>query len=106
VAVNEIEAAGLLFLFYPSMEVQDIQKVVEQAARDRGCTVVEIKGDDDNNFDITIDKAEGSVDLQDCEYVHRAVLDAFDRDIEDYSLTVGSKGISAEEAEALLSEEE
>ena len=35
--------------------------------------------------------------------VHRAVLAAFDRDIEDYALTVSSVGISAEEADALLS---
>ena len=87
------------------MEVKDIQKIVEQAAQERGCSVVEIIGDDDNNFDITIDKPSG-IDLADCEFVHRAVLDAFDRDIEDYSLTVGSKGISGEEADALLGAEE
>jgi len=83
------------------MEVSEIKNVVERAAKERGCTVYDIKGDDDNNFDITLDKPEG-VDLQDCEYVHRAVLDAFDRDIEDYSLTVGSRGISADEADAFL----
>ena len=51
---------------------------------------------------ITIDK-EGGADLADCEYVHRAVLAAFDRDIEDYALTVGSAGISSEEADQMLS---
>jgi ribosome maturation factor RimP len=61
--------------------------------------------DDDNNIEVTIDK-QGGADLSDCEYVHRAVLAAFDRDIEDYALTVGSVGISAEEADSLLSKDE
>lgn len=58
--------------------------------------------DDDNVFDVTIDKEGGDVDLDDCEYVHRAVLSAFDRNVEDYALTVGSVGIPAEEADELL----
>ena len=58
--------------------------------------------DDDNVFDVTIDKPEGDVDLADCEYVHRAVLSEFDRNIEDYALTVGSAGIDASEADELL----
>ena len=37
--------------------------------------------------------------------MHRAVLAAFDRNVEDYALTVGSVGISAEEADALLAED-
>ena len=45
---------------------------------------------------------EGMVDLQDCEYIHRAILAAFDRNVEDYSLTVSSRGIDPEEADQLL----
>ena len=74
---------------------------MEKAAAERGCRIVEIIADDDNNFDVTIDK-DGGADLADCEYIHRAVLDAFDRDIEDYALTVGTAGISPEEADELL----
>lgn len=86
------------------MERFEIQPVVEKAAQERGCTLVELSVDDDNNIEVTIDR-EGGADLQDCEYVHRAVLAAFDRDIEDYALTVGSVGISPEEADGLLAEE-
>ena len=46
--------------------------------------------------------ADGDVQLADCEHVHRAILAAFDRNIEDYSLTVGSVGIDAEEADEML----
>lgn len=85
------------------MKQEDLLKVLEQAAQERGCFVVELAFDDfDNVFDVTIDREDAPVDLADCEYVHRAVLAAFDRNIEDYSLTVGSRGIEAEEADALL----
>ena len=83
------------------MEKTELQPVLEKAAADRSCRIVEIIADDDNNFDVTIDK-DGGADLADCEYIHRAVLAAFDRDIEDYALTVGTAGISPEEADELL----
>jgi len=101
VSVNEIEAAKVLYFLLWNMEKTELQPVLDKAASERGCRVVEIVADDDNNFDVTIDK-DGGADLADCEFVHRAVLAAFDRDIEDYALTVGSLGISPEEADTLL----
>jgi len=103
---EEIEAAGLLSSFYKStMDRSEFQKVIETAAAERDCRVVGVGfNDDDNVFEVTLAKtAEGeSVDLQDCEFVHRAVLAAFDRDVEDYALTVSSQGMSAEEADEML----
>jgi len=85
------------------MDRKKFEEVLNTAAAQRGCTVVEIEfNDDDNVFDVTIDKADGQVDVDDCEYVHRAVLSNFDRNIEDYALTVGSVGVAAEEADEIL----
>lgn len=85
------------------MTRKELQEVVEKAALERGCSVVNIDfNDDDNVFDVTVDKEGHNVELADCEYIHRAVLAAFDRNIEDYALTVGSLGISAEEADEIL----
>lgn len=85
------------------MERDRFQKVVEDAARERGCVLVGIDfNDDDNVFEVIIDKEEGEVDLSDCEFVHRAVLAAFDRDVEDYALTVSSAGITPDEADEML----
>ncbi len=85
------------------MQRQEFDNVVLKAARERGCTVVAIDfNDDDNVFEVTIDKESAPVDLEDCEYVHRAVLTAFDRNVEDYALTVGSLGIGSEEADEIL----
>ncbi len=85
------------------MDRNKFESVLAQAAAERGCAVVELAFDDDDNiFEVTIDKKDGLVDLEDCEYVHRAVLGAFDRNVEDYSLTVGSLGLSPEEADKIL----
>lgn len=85
------------------MNRNEFEAVVAKAASQRDCVVVEIKFDDDENvFEVTIDKEGGPVELADCEFVHRAVLGTFDRNIEDYSMTVSSKGLSSEEADELL----
>lgn len=81
-----------------------MKTVLDAAASQRGCRVVELLfNDDDNVFDVTIDRMDGcGVDLADCEYVHRAVLAAFDRNVEDYALTVGSVGVDPDEADEML----
>lgn len=85
------------------MERDRFQKVVEEAAAQRGCILAGIDfNDDDNVFEVIIDKEDGCVDLGDCEYVHRAVLAAFDRDVEDYALTVSSAGLDPAEADEML----
>ena len=83
------------------MDLLKFKEIVNQAAAERGCTVVEMSLNDDD-FNVIIDKANDNVDLSDCEFVHRAVLDSFDRNIEDYALTVSSAGIDAAEADEIL----
>lgn len=85
------------------MKQEELRKVVQEAAAQRSCTLVELLfNDDDNIFEVTIDRESSPVELADCEFVHRAVLNAFDRNVEDYALTVSSLGIDAEEADELL----
>lgn len=85
------------------MDRNDFQKVIDLASAECGCTIVEVSFDDDDNvFEVIIDKDGSDVSLEDCEYIHRAVLAAFDRNIEDYSLTVSSRGIDAAEADEML----
>lgn len=85
------------------MNRNEFEAVVNKAASQRDCVVAEIKFDDDENvFEVIIDKEGSPVELADCEFVHRAVLAAFDRNVEDYSMTVSSKGLSSEEADELL----
>ena len=86
------------------MDEAKLKQVIEAAAKGRGCSVVDITLDDDNNIEVIITRSDAPVELSDCETVHRAVLAAFDRDIEDYALTVSSQGISGEEADRMLKE--
>ena len=85
------------------MEKDKLLSVLESAAAVRGCSVAALDfNDDDNIFTATIDREDGDITLEDCETVHRAVLKAFDRNIEDYSMTVTSRGIDAAEADRML----
>ena len=85
------------------MNRSEFESVLLHAAEQRGCKVVDLMFDDDENiFEVTIDREDSPVDIEDCEFVHRAILDAFDRNVEDYSLTVSSVGLSPEEADRLL----
>ena len=85
------------------MDRTELQNVLQKAAQERCCTIVSFTYDDDDNvIDVTIDRPGERVSLADCEYVHRAVLAAFDRNVEDYAMTVSSVGIAAAEADALL----
>ena len=85
------------------MDRIELQKVLETAASERDCSIVNLSFDEDDNIiEATIDREGESISLADCEYVHRAVLAAFDRNVEDYSLTVSSAGISGAEADELL----
>jgi ribosome maturation factor RimP len=45
-----------------------------------------------NEIEVEIDKPEG-LDISDCVMVTRAIEGAFDRDVEDYELTVTSPGL-------------
>lgn len=87
-----------------AMDEAKLTQTVEEAAAKRSCRVADITLDDDNNIEVIISREEPPVELADCEAVHRAVLAAFDRDIEDYALTVSSQGISGEEADRMLKE--
>lgn len=91
-----------IFLYF-IMERIELEKVLNLAAEQRGVKIVEIDFDEDDNvIEVTIDKEGADVNLGDCEYVHRAVLDAFDRNIEDYAMTVTSLGIGGDEADEML----
>ncbi len=85
------------------MNRAEFEAVLGKAVAERECKLVELSfNDDDNVFEITIDRESSPVELADCEYVHRAILAAFDRNVEDYSLTVSSAGLSPEEADEIL----
>ncbi len=75
------------------MEKKQIMQAVEGAVAARGCFIVDVTVSGDNDIELIIEKDCGDVELEDCESVNDAFLEAFDKDAEDYSLTVSSAGL-------------
>ena len=60
---------------------------------DNGLFLVDIEISKENDITIAIESREGDVTIDNCIDIDRLVADAFDRDVEDYSLTVTSAGL-------------
>jgi len=75
------------------MNVNDIKDAIIEPIVARGCFLVDLKVSKDNDILIIIESEEGIVDLADCEAINDAFVSRFDRDVEDYSLTVSSAGL-------------
>ena len=75
------------------MEKYLIIETIGPAVKDRGCFIVDVTVSKDNDIVLTIEKETGDVDLDDCVALNDAFLAAFDKDVEDYSLTVSSAGL-------------
>ena len=75
------------------MDKELIQKAIEPVVEAMGCFIVEITVSKDNDVTLTVEKTSGEVSLDDCVAINNAFLAAFDKDAEDYSLTVSSAGL-------------
>ena len=71
--------------------------VIKDAINDeivaRGCFIVDVSVSKDNDITLTIEKKEGTIELDDCVSLSRFFETKFDREVEDYSLTVSSAGL-------------
>ena len=59
----------------------------------RGFFIVEVSVSKDNDVTLTIESETGLVELDDCVSLSRFFETKFDREVEDYSLTVSSAGL-------------
>ena len=59
----------------------------------RGCFIVDVRVSRDNDVELTVESTAGVVDMDDCVALSEAFQAIFDRDVEDYSLTVSSAGL-------------
>ena len=74
------------------MDVEKIRREAEAALEGTDRFVVEVKCSPANEIEIVID-ADSVVDLDSCVELSRAVEAAFDREEEDYELSVYSAGV-------------
>lgn len=75
------------------MNVSEIIDAIGSEIVARGCYLVDITVSRDNDVEITIESEEGTVELDDCVAISRHFESMFDREKEDYSLTVTSAGL-------------
>ena len=75
------------------MNKTDIITAIEGAVSERGCFIVDVQIGRENEIEITIESEEGTVEMDDCTAINDKFLQAFDKDKEDYSLTVTSAGL-------------
>jgi ribosome maturation factor RimP len=60
---------------------------------DNGLFLVDIEISKDSDITVAIESREGDVKIENCVDIDRIIGGAFDRDVEDYSLTVTSAGL-------------
>jgi len=72
--------------------IQDIQPIVERYINGSDLFLVQLKISKDNVVEIMIDSPVG-VNLDQCVELSRAINETFDRDVEDFELTVSSAGL-------------
>ena len=75
------------------MNVSDIIDAIGGEIVARGCFIVDVSVSKDNDITLTIDSENGKIELDDCVSLSRYFETKFDREVEDYSLTVSSAGL-------------
>ena len=75
------------------MHVTEIIDAIGNEIVARGCYLVEVTVSKENDVEVVIESEEGIVDLEDCVAISRYFETVFDREKEDYSLTVTSAGL-------------
>ncbi|MDE7136516.1 MAG: ribosome assembly cofactor RimP [Muribaculaceae bacterium] len=76
------------------IDKKKLTEVVEDAIKDTDIFLVDIKVSSDNNIAVEIDSKSG-LDIATCADLTRKIEEAFDRDVEDYELEVGSAGLTS-----------
>ena len=75
------------------MNVTEIINALSSEVEARGLYIVDVSINKDNEIEVIIEKEEGIVELDDCVAMSRYFETCFDREKEDYSLTMSSAGV-------------
>ena len=75
------------------MNVSEIKDALQSELVARGCFLVDVTVSKDNDIVVTIESEEGKIELDDCVALSRYFETQFDREKEDYALTMTSAGL-------------
>lgn len=74
---------------------EELEKAAAGYIEGKDLFLVEIKISADNDINITIESDTRDITLDDCVEMSRYIEERLDREVEDFSLTVGSAGLTA-----------
>ena len=75
------------------MKISDILDAIGGEIAARGCFIVDVSVSKDNDIILTVESEFSKIELDDCVSLSRYFETKFDREVEDYSLTVSSAGL-------------
>ncbi len=75
------------------MNVSEIKDALQSELVARGCFLVDVSVSKDNDIVVTIESESRKIELDDCVALSRYFETQFDREVEDYSLTMTSAGL-------------
>lgn len=76
------------------LDATAIRNFIESELKDSDLFLVDVKVSPDNLIEVEID-SDAPISIEECEKLTRAIESEFDRDKEDYTLEVGSAGITS-----------
>lgn len=76
------------------IDAKEIRNFIEKQLEDTDIFLVDVKVSADNTIEVEID-SDSPVSIEECERLTRAIESEFDRDKEDYTLEVGSAGLTS-----------
>ena len=76
------------------LEAAEIRNFIEKHLEGTDLFLVDVKVKPDNLVEVEID-SDSPVSIEECEKLTRAIESEFDRDKEDYTLEVGSAGLTS-----------
>ncbi len=74
------------------IQANELQKKIEEHLQDTDIFVVDIKVKAGNNITVLLDRDSG-IKIDDCVAMTRFIESTYDREVEDYNLTVASAGL-------------
>lgn len=86
------ESPNFVIIALVMMDIDKIKEIADRELQGTELFLVEVACAPGNDVEVTID-SDTSVDIEDCVSLSRAIESQFDRDEEDFQLTVTSAGI-------------
>lgn len=72
---------------------KEIRERFSAPVEERGCFIVDVEADSDNNITVMIEAMDRSIDLEDCVALDRIFHEMWNQDETDYALTMTSAGL-------------